>query len=255
MPEVDKLIALSRLFEVNLHDLLQVEGTSREEPEESGEQPPEETAENPLEKDQPPRRNGRWWKALCVVLAAAVCVQSVVLFRLNEKLEEQRDALTGQEAKIQQLEEQMDNLDGQLGSQELRIGRLEQGEGGQSEQTESELDLTLPLVSDVDFTLETTEYGTKALKLSLVPAQSAAGMGLHFEITCPGGTARSHPSSQLEDSSAYTLSMICTDEEISSGFTVSAIFFDKTDRQYTQPLVKISDITEDGWNAETLWDQ
>ena len=249
VPEVDKLIALSRLFEVNLHDLLQVEGTSREEPEESGEQPPEETAENPLEKDQPPRRNGRWWKALCVVLAAAVCVQSVVLFRLNEKLEEQRDALTGQEAKIQQLEEQMDNLDGQLGSQELRIGRLEQGEGGQSEQTESELDLTLPLVSDVDFTLETTEYGTKALKLSLVPAQSAAGMGLHFEITCPGGTARSHPSSQLEDSSAYTLSMICTDEEISSGFTVSAIFFDKTDRQYTQPLVKISDITEDGWNA------
>lgn len=255
VPEVDKLIALSRLFEVNLHDLLQVEGTSREEPEESGEQPPEETAENPLEKNQPPRRNGRWWKALCVVLAAAVCVQSVVLFRLNEKLEEQRDALTGQEAKIQQLEEQMDNLDGQLGSQELRIGRLEQGEGGQSEQTESELDLTLPLVSDVDFTLETTEYGTKALKLSLVPAQSAAGMGLHFEITCPGGTARSHPSSQLEDSSAYTLSMICTDEEISSGFTVSAIFFDKTDRQYTQPLVKISDITEDGWNAETLWDQ
>lgn len=255
VPEVDKLIALSRLFEVNLHDLLQVEGTSREEPEESGEQPPEEAAENPLEKDQPPRRNGRWWKALCVVLAAAVCVQGVVLFRLNEKLEEQRDALTGQEAKIQQLEEQMDNLDGQLGSQELRIGRLEQGEGGQSEQTESELDLTLPLVSDVDFTLETTEYGTKALKLSLVPAQSAAGMGLHFEITCPGGTARSHPSSQLEDSSAYTLSMICTDEEISSGFTVSAIFFDKTDRQYTQPLVKISDITEDGWNAETLWDQ
>lgn len=253
VPEVDKLIALSRLFEVNLHDLLQVEGTSREEPEESGEQPPEETAENPLEKDQPPRRNGRWWKALCVVLAAAVCVQSVVLFRLNEKLEEQRDALTGQEAKIQQLEEQMDNLDGQLGSQELRIGRLEQGEGGQSEQTESELDLTLPLVSDVDFTLETTEYGTKALKLSLVPAQSVAGV--HFEITCPGGTARSHPSSQLEDSSAYTLSMICTDEEISSGFTVSAIFFDKTDRQYTQPLVKISDITEDGWNAETLWDQ
>ena len=190
-----------------------------------------------------------------MVLSAAGCVQSVVLFRLNEKLEEQRDALTGQEAKIQQLEEQMDNLDGQLGSQELRIGRLEQGEGGQSEQTESELDLTLPLVSDVDFTLETTEYGTKALKLSLVRAQSAAGMGLHFEITCPGGTARSHPSSQLEDSSAYTLSMICTDEEISSGFTVSAIFFDKTDRQYTQPLVKISDITEDGWNAETLWDQ
>lgn len=255
VPEVDKLIALSRLFEVNLHDLLQVEGTSREEPEESGVQPPEETAENPLEKDQPPRRNGRWWKALCVVLAAAVCVQGVVLFRLNEKLEEQRDALTGQATEIQQLEERMDNLDGQLGSQELRIGRLEQGEGGQSEQTESELDLTLPLVSDVDFTLETTEYGTKALKLSLVPAQSAAGRGLHFEITCPGGTARSHPSSQLEDSSAYTLSMICTDEEISGGFTVSAIFFDKTDRQYTQPLVKISDITEDGWNAETLWDQ
>ena len=54
VPEVDKLIALSRLFEVNLHDLLQVEGTSREEPEDSGEQPPEEAAENPPEKEEPP---------------------------------------------------------------------------------------------------------------------------------------------------------------------------------------------------------
>lgn len=253
VPEVDKLIALSRLFEVNLHDLLQVEGTSREEPEESGEQPPEETAENPLEKDQPPRRNGRWWKALCVVLAAAVCVQSVVLFRLNEKLEEQRDALTGQEAKIQQLEEQTDALGSQLSTQDGRISRLEQSIGLQDGRIE--IDPTLPLVSDVDFTLETTEYGTRALKLNLLPAQSAAGMWVRFQITCPGGAARGHPSSQLEDSSAYTLSMICTDEEISGGFTVSAIFFDKTDRQYTQPLVKISDITEDGWNAETLWDQ
>ena len=255
VPEVDKLIALSRLFEVNLHDLLQVEGTSREEPEDSGEQPPEEAAENPPEKEEPPRRNGRWWKALCVVLAAAVCIQGVALFRLNEKLEEQRGALTGQETKIQQMEELTDNLTGQLSSLGSRISQLEQADGGQNEQTEAELDPTLPLVSDVDFTLETTEYGTKALKLSLVPAQSAAGMGLHFEITCPGGTARSHPSSQMEDSSAYTLSMICTDEEISGGFTVSAVFEERGGRQYTQPLVKISDITEDGWNAETLWDK
>ena len=80
-------------------------------------------------------------------------------------------------------------------------------------------------------------------------------MRVRFQITCPGGAARSHPASQLDDSSAYTLSMICTDEEVASGFTVSAVFLDKTDRQYTQPLVKISDITEDSWNAETLWDQ
>lgn len=267
VPEVDKLIALSRLFEVNLHDLLQVEGTSREEPEESGEQPPEETAENPLEKDQPPRRNGRWWKALCVVLAAAVCVQSVVLFRLNEKLEEQEGLLGGlqsriwslesqvssQEAALQQQKEQTDALGSQLSTQDGRISRLEQSIGLQDGRIE--MDPTLPLVSDVDFTLETTEYGTRALKLNLLPAQNAAGMWVRFQITCPGGAARSHPSSQLEDSSAYTLSMICTDEEISGGFTVSAVFLDKTDRQYTQPLVKISDITEDGWNAETLWDQ
>lgn len=253
VPEVDKLIALSRLFEVNLHDLLQVEGTSREEPEDSGEQPPEEAAENPPEKDEPPRRNGRWWKALCVVLAVAVCVQGVALFRLNEKLEEQGDALTGQEAEIQQMEELTDNLAGQLSSLGSRISQLEQADGGQNEQMESELDPTLPLVSDMDFTLETTEYGTKALKLSLVPAQSVAGV--HFEITCPGGTARSHPSSQLEDSSACTLSMICTDEEISDGFTVSAVFWERSGRKHTQALVKISDITEDGWNAEELWDK
>lgn len=254
VPEVDKLIALSRLFEVNLHDLLQVEGTSREEPEDSGAQPPEEAAENPLEKGEPPRRNGRWWKALCVVLAAAVCIQGVALFRLNEKLEEQGDALTGQEAEIQQLEELTDNLTGQLSSLGSRISQLEQADSSQNEQMESELDPTLPLVSDMEFTLETTEYGTKALKLSLVPAQRTT-RGLHFEITCPGGTARSHPAAQLEDSSAYTLSMICTDEELADGFTVSAVFGERSGRQYTQPLVKISDITADGWNAETLWDK
>ena len=267
VPEVDKLIALSRLFEVNLHDLLQVEGTSREETEDSGEQPPEEAAENPPEKVEPPRRNGRWWKVLCVVLAAAVCVQGVALFRMNERLEEQGGLLGGlqstswslesqvssQEAALQQQKEQTDALGSQLSTQDGRISRLEQSIGLQDGRIE--MDPTLPLVSDVDFTLETTEYGTRALKLNLLPAQSAAGMWVRFQITCPGGAARGHPSSQLEDSSAYTLSMICTDEEISSGFTVSAIFFDKTDRQYTQPLVKISDITEDGWNAETLWDQ
>ena len=172
---------------------------------------------------------------------------------MNEKLEEQGDALTGQEAEIQQLEELTDNLTGQLSSLGSRISQLEQADSSQNEQTESELDLTLPLVSNMDFTLETTEYGTKALKLSLVPAQSVAG--LHFEITCPGGAARSHPASQLADSSVYTLSMICTDEELADGFTVSAVFLDGTDRQYTQALVKISDITEDNWNAETLWDQ
>ena len=254
VPEVDKLIALSRLFGVNLHDLLQVEGTAREEPEGTEEQPPEQNSENPPEKDGPPRRKDRWWKALCVVLAAAACIQGAVLFRLHEKLEEQGDALTGQEAEIQQLEELTDNLTGQLSSLGSRISQLEWADSSQNGQTESELDPTLPLVSSMDFTLETTEYGTRALKLSLVPAQSAA-RGLHFEITCPGGTARSHPASQLADSSAYTLSMICTDEEISGGFTVSAVFEERSGRQYTQALVKISDITEDSWNAETLWDK
>lgn len=264
VPEVDKLIALSRLFGVSLHDLLQVEETGCEVPKdleeqgdrvEQAEQPPEEGVENPPENEAPPRRNGRWRTALCVLLAAVVCVQGAALFRLNEKLEEQGDALTGQEAEIQQLEELTDNLAGQLSSLGSRISQLEQADSSQNEQMESELDPTLPLVSDVDFTIETTEYGTRALKLNLVPAQSAEGMWVRFHITCPGGAARSHPASQLADSSVYTLSMICTDEELADGFTVSAVFLDGTDRQYTQALVKISDITEDNWNAETLWDQ
>ncbi|WP_294531830.1 helix-turn-helix transcriptional regulator [uncultured Pseudoflavonifractor sp.] len=256
VPEVDKLIALARLFGVSLHDLLQVEETGREEPGdrvEQAEQPPEEGAENPPENEAPPRRNGRWRTALCVVLAAVVCVQGAALFRLNEKLEEQGDALSGQEAKIQQLEERTDALVSELSMQGSQISRLEQSIGLQDGRIE--LDPALPLVSAVDFTIETTEYGTRALKLNLVPAQSAEGMWVRFHITCPGGAARSHPASQLADSSVYTLSMICTDEELAGGFTVSAVFLDGTDRQYTQALVKISDITEDNWNAETLWDQ
>lgn len=270
VPEVDKLIALSRLFGVNLHDLLQVEETGREEPGdrvEQAEQPPEEGAENPPENEAPPRRNGRWRTALCVVLAAVVCVQGAALFRLNEKLEEQEGLLDGlqstswslesqvssQEAALQQQKERTDALVSELSMQGSQISRLEQSIGLQDGRIE--LDPALPLVSHVDFTIETTEYGTRALKLNLVPAQSAEGMWVRFHITCPGGAARSHPASQLADSSVYTLSMICTDEELADGFTVSAVFLDGTDRQYTQALVKISDITEDNWNAETLWDQ
>lgn len=270
VPEVDKLIALARLFGVSLHDLLQVEETGREEPGdrvEQAEQPPEEGAENPPENEAPPRRNGRWRTALCVVLAAVVCVQGAALFRLNEKLEEQEGLLDGlqstswslesqvssQEAALQQQKEQTDALVSELSMQGSQISRLEQSIGLQDGRIE--LDPALPLVSHVDFTIETTEYGTRALKLNLVPAQSAEGMWVRFHITCPGGAARSHPASQLADSSVYTLSMICTDEELADGFTVSAVFLDGTDRQYTQALVKISDITEDNWNAETLWDQ
>ena len=270
VPEVDKLIALSRLFGVNLHDLLQVEETGREEPGdrvEQAEQPPEEGAEHPPENEAPPRRNGRWRTALCVVLAAVVCVQGAALFRLNEKLEEQEGLLDGlqstswslesqvssQEAALQQQKERTDALVSELSMQGSQISRLEQSIGLQDGRIE--LDPALPLVSHVDFTIETTEYGTRALKLNLVPAQSAEGMWVRFHITCPGGAARSHPASQLADSSVYTLSMICTDEELADGFTVSAVFLDGTDRQYTQALVKISDITEDNWNAETLWDQ
>lgn len=276
VPEVDKLIALSRLFGVSLHDLLQVEETGCEVPKdraeqgdrvEQAEQPPEEGAENPPENEAPPRRNGRWRTALCVVLAAVVCVQGAALFRLNEKLEEQEGLLDGlqstswslesqvssQEAALQQQKEQTDALVSELSTQDSQISRLEQSIGLQDGRIE--LDPALPLVSHVDFTIETTEYGTRALKLNLVPAQSAEGMWVRFHITCPGGAARSHPASQLADSSVYTLSMICTDEELADGFTVSAVFLDGTDRQYTQALVKISDITEDNWNAETLWDQ
>lgn len=276
VPEVDKLIALSRLFGVSLHDLLQVEETGCEVPKdleeqgdrvEQAEQPPEEGVENPPENEAPPRRNGRWRTALCVLLAAVVCVQGAALFRLNEKLEEQEGLLDGlqstswslesqvssQEAALQQQKEQTDALVSELSMQGSQISRLEQSIGLQDGRIE--LDPALPLVSHVDFTIETTEYGTRALKLNLVPAQSAEGMWVRFHITCPGGTARSHPASQLADSSVYTLSMICTDEELADGFTVSAVFLDGTDRQYTQALVKISDITEDNWNAETLWDQ
>ena len=276
VPEVDKLIALSRLFGVSLHDLLQVEETGFEVPKdleeqgdrvEQAEQPPEEGVENPPENEAPPRRNGRWRTALCVVLAAVVCVQGAALFRLNEKLEEQEGLLDGlqstswslesqvssQEAALQQQKEQTDALVSELSMQGSQISRLEQSIGLQDGRIE--LDPALPLVSHVDFTIETTEYGTRALKLNLVPAQSAEGMWVRFHITCPGGAARSHPASQLADSSVYTLSMICTDEELADGFTVSAVFLDGTDRQYTQALVKISDITEDNWNAETLWDQ
>lgn len=250
VPEVGKLIALSRLFEVNLHDLLQVEGTSREEPEESGEQPPEEAAENPPEKDEPPRRNGRWWKALCVVLAAAVCVQGVALFRLNEKLEEQKWLLGELQSKSWSLESQMNALDSQMNSQVERIDQLERAENEQ----QLGVGTADGLVADFQYTMETTKYGSMNLKVTLLPTQSTSGEKINFQLTGADGTARTLPAARAENGSAYTLSIICSEAEVANGFTLSAVL-PLNGKQYTQALVKISDITEDGWNAETLWDK
>lgn len=250
VPEVDKLIALSRLFEVNLHDLLQVEGTSREEPEESGERPPEKAAENPPETDEPPRRNGRWWKVLCVVLAAAVCVQGVVLFRLNEKLEEQEWLLGELQSKSWSLESQMNALDSQMNSQVERIAQLERAENEQ----QLGVGTSGGLVADFQYTMETTKYGSMNLKVTLLPTQSTSGGKIHFQLTGADGTARTLPAARAENGSAYTLSIICSEAEVANGFTLSAVL-PLNGKQYTQALVRFSDITADNWNAETLWDK
>lgn len=250
VPEVDKLIALSRLFEVNLHDLLQVEGTSREEAEESGEQPQEEAAENPQEKDEPTRRNGRWWKGLCVVLAAAVCVQGVLLFRLNEKLEEQKWLLGELQSKSWSLESQMNALDSQMNSQVERIDQLERAENEQ----QLGVGTADGLVADFQYTMETTKYGSMNLKVTLLPTQSTSGGKINFQLTGADGTARTLPATRAEDGSAYTLSIICSEAEVANGFTLSAVL-PLNGKQYTQALVRFSDITADNWNVETLWDK
>ena len=249
VPEVDKLIALSRLFEVNLHDLLQVEGTSRGETEDSGEQPPEEAAENPPEKVEPPRRNGRWWKVLCVVLAAAVCVQGVALFRMNERLEEQEGLLGGLQSTSWSLESQVNSLDSQMSSQADRIDQLERAEN------EQELGVSTAdgLVADFHYTMEATKYGSMNLKVTLLPTQSTSGGKITFQLTGADGTARTLPATQVENGSAYTLSIICSEAEVANGFTLSAVL-PLNGKQYTQALVRFSDITAYSWNAEELWE-
>ena len=248
VPEVDKLIALSRLFEVNLHDLLQVEGTSREETEDSGEQPPEEAAENPPEKVEPPRRNGRWWKVLCVVLAAAVCIQGVALFRMNERLEEQEGLLGGLQSTSWSLESQVNSLDSQMSSQAERIDQLERAEN------EQELGVSTAdgLVADFHYTMEATKYGSMNLKVTLLPTQSTSGGKITFQLTGADGTARTLPATQVENGSAYTLSIICSEAEVANGFTLSAVL-PLNGKQYTQALVRFSDITAYSWKAEELW--
>lgn len=250
VPEVDKLIALSRLFEVNLHDLLQAEGTSREETEDSGEQPPEEAAENPPEKVEPPRRNGRWWKVLCVVLAAAVCVQGVALFRMNERLEEQEDLLSGLQSTSWSLESQVNSLDSQMSSQAERIDQLERAEN------EQELGVSTAdgLVADFHYTMEATKYGSMNLKVTLLPTQSTSGGKITFQLTGADGTARTLPATQVENGSAYTLSIICSEAEVANGFTLSAVL-PLNGKQYTQALVRFSDITAYSWKAEELWEE
>ena len=110
------------------------------------------------------------------------------------------------------------------------------------------------LVADFHYTMEATKYGSMNLKVTLLPTQSTSGGKITFQLTGADGTARTLPATQVENGSAYTLSIICNEAEVANGFTLSAVL-PLNGKQYTQALVRFSDITAYSWKAEELWEE
>lgn len=97
VPEVDKLIALSRLFGVDLNDLLQVD-----QPGLAGEEPPADASPG----QEPPLRPSPWRKRLIPVLAllALILGLTALTFSFGRMAGALSDRLTVLEARVAELE-------------------------------------------------------------------------------------------------------------------------------------------------------
>ena len=101
VPEVDKLIALSRLFGVDLNDLLQVD-----QPGLAGEEPPADASPG----QEPPLRPSPWRKRLIPVLAllALILGLTALTFSFGRMAGALSDRLTVLEARVEELETRPD---------------------------------------------------------------------------------------------------------------------------------------------------
>ena len=183
LPEIDKLVALAKLFGVTVGWLLGVEepaAPTREPPQELTEQQlklAEEIAERyiaALPKPVPPRRKRRFQIAAA---AAALCLCGV-LITLNGKLD--------------RLNSRYDNLQNNLQNQ---ISRVDRSVAGQIDSISSRVEEVLKAQNDL-----TADYGTEIIGANLkegiiqfqayaVPKTYVEGMTAEFTTCAGGGTA------------------------------------------------------------------
>lgn len=223
VPDTDKLIALSKLFGITLNELLQVEPPVQEAPEPAEASAGEET---PAEKKS---ARPRWRVRLAIVLACLTLVTALSSYTITvgRMLGRAND-------RIAQLEWDVSLLEG-------RVRELESKGVG--------LDPAAPLVAAFDFHLETVNSHT-VLHLDLTPYQIPEGLS----VTFTAGGLYGFETVQAEQGTAghYTAALQLQDP--AGDVTVTALFSDGT-RQYTQALVRITSISQNGCSWESLWER
>lgn len=214
VPEVDKLIALGRLFGVSLNELLQVEG--RAELDAAGGEP-----EAGQEYIRCAHRQRRWRYVACgLAIVLGIAVFSAVLSR--------------QAAQISRLERRIEELH-------------------QTDPTglDSTAPLVADFNFSFDNGYLSSEGTSFTLYLNVIPVQSTADMTVTFQISQPGYKTQLLSGERAEGGTAFSVSHFYQKRH-PGGMTISAVFDDGI-RQYTQALVRVVSWSPGSGTWDILW--
>ena len=226
VPEVDKLIAMGRLFGVDLNDLLQVdqpglagEGeTPGPVPEGEGEAP------GPAPEGDGPLHPVNWWKWLPPILALLALVLGLVALtlsfgRITGKL---GDRLTALESRVEELE-----------------ARPIQPAG---------LDPSARLVGDFGWN-HSKPY---QLDVYLSPFQRVDDLEVTFHCTRASDNFTKIFSSTQNEAGLFTATLYVQD--MTPAYTISAVISDGA-QEFTQSLVRITDASRNQYSFELHWNK
>ena len=213
VPEVDKLIAMGRLFGVDLNSLLQV---AQPGPAGEGEAP------DPAPEGDDPLRPVNWWKWLPPILALLALVLGLVALTLSfgRTTGKLGDRLTALESRVEELE-----------------ARLIQPAG---------LDPSARLVGDLGW----NHSKPSQLDVYLSPFQRVDDLEVTFHCTrASDNFTKIFPSTQNE-AGLFTATLYVQD--MTPAYTISAVISDGA-QEFTQSLVRITDASGNSFTYETLW--
>ena len=213
VPEVDKLIAMGRLFGVDLNSLLQV---AQPGPAGEGEAP------DPAPEGDDPLRPVNWWKWLPPILALLALVLGLVALTLSfgRTTGKLGDRLTALESRVEELEARLIQPAGLDPSARL-VGNF-----GWNHSKPYQLDVYLSPFQRVD-DLEVTFHCTRA----------------------SDNFTKIFPSTQNE-AGLFTATLYVQD--MTPAYTISAVISDGA-QEFTQSLVRITDASGNSFTYETLW--
>ena len=226
VPEVDKLIAMGRLFEVDLNDLLQV---AQPGPAGEGEAPDpvpegEGEAPGPAPEGDGPLHPVNWWKWLPPILALLALVLGLVALtlsfgRITGKLS---DRLTALESRVEELE--------------------------------SRPDPSVPLVADAQVSSRWYSYAQgiqgSTITVSLTPGELREDLELTLSyVRDSDGYSREHEFTR-EAGGTYRTSFFSAGGDYP--FTLTALI-STGGRTYTQPLFRVLSVEAGAIHYDELW--